>query len=161
MLYYYDNYGWLTARVLPGRTTAVPPPAEVPAGFKPNFTGHKWILMPYVRPPIDLAEAQTRAERLVQKRIDDFAATRGYDNANSMAKYQNISNADIASLPPSEQAMVLKFRAECRYVAIKTAQTWARCYQILGELVSGERSYVPEEHEFLAELPPLKWPDEQ
>lgn len=52
MPYYFDNWGWLTEEVLPGRSTeVVPPVAEtIPEGHKANFTGHAWVMLPYVAP---------------------------------------------------------------------------------------------------------------
>lgn len=50
MLYYYDNYGWLSATPIEGRSTEVVPMS--PEGNKqPNFTGYTWILLEYTPPP--------------------------------------------------------------------------------------------------------------
>ena len=93
-----------------------------------------------------------------QARIDGFAATRGYDGVNSISKYQNISDEEIAALPASEQPMVSKFRGECRYLAVVTAQTWAKMYGMLGEVQAGIRSKPSGFADVESELPALEWP---
>ena len=52
MPYYFDNYGWLTSEVLPGRSTDVAPPEDIPEGKAANWTGHKWLVINYSAPPI-------------------------------------------------------------------------------------------------------------
>lgn len=93
-----------------------------------------------------------------QSRIDAFAATRGYDGVNSISKYQNISDEEIAALPASEQTMVAKFRGECRYLAVVTAQTWAKMYGMLGEVQAGTRPKPSGFADVESELPVLEWP---
>lgn len=93
-----------------------------------------------------------------QSRIDAFAATRGYDGVNSISKYQNISDEEIAALPSSEQPMVSKFRAEARYLAVATAQTWAKMYGMLGEVQAGNRPKPGSFADIESELPVLEWP---
>ena len=93
-----------------------------------------------------------------QSRIDAFAATRGYDGANSLSKYQNISDEEIAALPASEQPMVSKFRGECRYLAVVAAQTWAKMYGMLGEVQAGTRPKPSGFADVESELPALEWP---
>jgi hypothetical protein len=51
MQYYFDLYGWHTEEVLPGRDTEIAPPENIPEGFAANFTGHVWLVVPYVEPP--------------------------------------------------------------------------------------------------------------
>lgn len=117
-------------------------------------------------PSKQVAENQTAADaaligRIVaatQSRIDAFAATRGYDGVNSISKYQNISDEEIAALPASEQPMVSKFRAEARYLAVGTAQTWAKMYGMLGEVQAGTRPKPSGFADVESELPALEWP---
>ena len=54
MLYYYDNYGWLSATPIVGRSTEVVPMAAE-GNMKPNFTGYKWMLTEYVEPSVAFA----------------------------------------------------------------------------------------------------------
>lgn len=93
----------------------------------------------------------------VQARMDTFAATRGYDNLDSMSKYLN-------AVPPSgasdaEAALIAKFRMEAEFMQGVVSLTWARCYVIMNTVMAGERP-APSLEELLAELPELKWPDE-
>lgn len=60
MTYYYDQYGWLTATILPERATDVPPPPTIPVGQAANWTGHHWIVLPYTPPP-DPLESERQA----------------------------------------------------------------------------------------------------
>lgn len=45
----FDFRGYLSDTPIPERTTDIdpPPPAEWPAGMRPNFTGHAWIYQPW------------------------------------------------------------------------------------------------------------------
>lgn len=52
MLYYFDNWGWLTSDVLPGRSTDVAPPDNLPEGKQANWTGHAWVVLNYSAPPV-------------------------------------------------------------------------------------------------------------
>ena len=53
MPYYFDTWGWLSETVIEGRSTNVvpPAPADIPEGHAANFTGHKWVVVPYTAPP--------------------------------------------------------------------------------------------------------------
>ena len=60
MLYYYDNYGWLSATPIEGRSTEVVP--MQPEGNKqPNFTGYTWILLEYYPPPPPPSASENQA----------------------------------------------------------------------------------------------------
>lgn len=50
IMYHYDIYGWLTAEVVPDRSTDVPPPQETEP-LKANWTGSGWVLAEYTAPP--------------------------------------------------------------------------------------------------------------
>lgn len=93
-----------------------------------------------------------------QKRLDDFARTRNYDDTDSISKYKDISDAEIAALPTDEQPLVTKFRAECRYLAVTTARTWAKLYLILAEVQEGTRPMPGGFADIEGELPVLAWP---
>lgn len=49
MTYYYDTYGWLSDTPIEGRETDIAP-MKPKGNMRPNFTGHKWVLMEYVEP---------------------------------------------------------------------------------------------------------------
>jgi hypothetical protein len=80
----------------------------------------------------------------VQKRLDDFARTRGYDNILSACTY-------ATSTAP-------KFKAEGQYAVEARDATWAKFYEVLAEVEAGSRQ-MPTLDELLAELPVLAWPN--
>lgn len=79
----------------------------------------------------------------IQKRLDDFARTRGYDGVLSCCTYAT--------------STVAKFKAEGQYMVDARDQTWSAGYQILADVESGARP-VPTLEELDAELPALAWP---
>jgi len=79
----------------------------------------------------------------VQARLDAFARTRGYDGILSACSYAASTNQ--------------KFSAEGRYCVQARDATWAKCYEVLQAVQSGQRP-VPTWAQFEAELPPLAWP---
>ena len=93
-----------------------------------------------------------------QKRLDDFAKTRGYDDVNSIAKYKDIKDSEISALPVRERALVQKFVSECRYLSMAAARTWAVLYIILADVEAGKRRAPAGYSEVEAELPELVWP---
>jgi hypothetical protein len=52
MAYHFDNWGWFTTEVLPGRSTDVAPPENLPEGQQANWTGHAWKALNYSAPPV-------------------------------------------------------------------------------------------------------------
>jgi len=142
-------------------------PPEIPEGYYAIMAGG-WKLVQgekpiYPPPPVPPAppspeEIQAMVVNATQKRLDDFALTRNYDNVNSISKYQNISDEEIASLPVEEQPLVTKFRSECRYLALATAQTWAKLYTMLAEVQAGTRPIPSKFEEIESQLPVLEWP---
>lgn len=101
----------------------------------------------------DLIHNQTQA------RLDLFAQTRGYNDVNSLGKFQNITDLEIASMPIQEQASVKKFRTECRYLAVMTARTWAVVIKIFDEIDAGQRSLFTQYADIERDLPVLQWPN--
>ena len=80
----------------------------------------------------------------VQKRLDDFARTRGYDNILSATTYATSTNP--------------KFAVEGQYAVAARDATWAKCYEVLAAVEAGSRP-MPTLDELLAELPTLTWPN--
>ena len=80
----------------------------------------------------------------VQKHLDDFARTRGYDGILSAATYAT--------------STVPKFAAEGQYAVEARDATWAKCYEVLAAVEAGS-SPMPTLDELLAELPVLTWPN--
>lgn len=60
-MYHFDNYGWLSAAAIPGRSTDIAPgevPFERVVGEPwPNFTGEEWVMLEYVE-PVSLVEPE-------------------------------------------------------------------------------------------------------
>ena len=79
----------------------------------------------------------------IQKHLDNFAKTRRYANVDSMAKYVGCSTP--------------KFAAEAEYMRDAVADTWAKSYEIMDDVLGGKRP-VPTLEELLRELPKLEWP---
>lgn len=93
-----------------------------------------------------------------QNHLDTFAQSRSYDGTVSIGKYIGITDDEINSLPESLQDLTRKFRSECKYLSLMTAATWARCYEILGEVESGLRDMPSSFEDIVGELPTLEWP---
>jgi hypothetical protein len=108
---------------------------EVPANLKPD---------PVAQAKADL-ESSIVAQ--VQASLDAFAKAvavdaqgrihGGYDDVNSISKYQNLTDAQIAAMPSDKQAQVALFRADCQYLAGATALTWATLYSLLAQVQAG------------------------
>ena len=86
-------------------------------------------------------------DNIVQKALDDFAATRLYSGIMSVCSYANSTNE--------------KFKVEAEYCIKLRDDTWTMCYQILDDVINGNRE-IPTEEELLQELPvgSAKWPNE-
>lgn len=130
----------------------------------PVLVGGQWKRQWLVRAatPEEMAEREevlkSTIVNQVQQRLDAFALTRGYDNTESIAKYKDISDAEIAEMPSSEQPLVTKFRIECRYLAVITARTWAKLYLTLAEVKAGQRQVPSGFADIEPLLPALEWP---
>ena len=88
-------------------------------------------------------ERQKMFTDAIQKRLDDFAKTRGYDGILSAATYAT--------------SAISQFRAEGQYCVEARDATWIKGYEILGAVLAGERP-MPTIEEVFAELPALEWP---
>lgn len=80
---------------------------------------------------------------LVQKRLDDFARTKTYDNMLSACTYATSTNP--------------VFRSEGQYCVEARDSTWAAANAVLQTVMAGERP-IPTWEELEAELPELEWP---
>mgnify|MGYP003294663800 CR=1 FL=1 len=85
----------------------------------------------------------------VEKRLNDFAATRRYSSINSACSYSTSTDA--------------QFKLEGEYCVSIRDLTYRKCYDLLEEymplVLSGERE-IPTWEEIEAQLPELKWIDE-
>jgi hypothetical protein len=95
-------------------------------------------------PPPTAEQIIAQYTAAVQKHLDSFAQTRGYDNIMSAATYAT--------------STVPKFKAEGQYAVEARDATWAKCYEVLAAVEAGTRP-MPTLDELLAELPVLKWPN--
>jgi hypothetical protein len=98
-------------------------------------------------PPIvrDPAEIQAEIEAAVQKRLDDFAATRYYNGILSACTYAT--------------STVPRFKAEGQYCVRQRDATWAKCYEILTAVQAGTRPMPNNYADIEGELPVLAWPN--
>lgn len=120
-----------------------------------------WLEQGGIPEPADSIREEDLQNNIVnetQKRLDNFAQTRNYSNVDSASKYKDITDEEIQMLPTDEQPLVLKFRSECRFIALVTARTWAKLYLILDEIKSGNRPIPNNISDIEADLPALEWP---
>ena len=115
-----------------------------PEGY---FTPEEWEAAhpspepePYVPTPEEQQQMFTAA---IQMHLDRFAQTRNYDGIMSAATYAT------STIP--------KFRAEGQYAVEARDLTWAKGYEIMDAVMSGQRP-MPTLEEVIAELPGLEWP---
>lgn len=80
----------------------------------------------------------------VQKWMDSVAQTRGYDNIHTACSYVNSTDEIFAR----EGKACLQWRDV----------VWRTCYNILDEVMAGERE-IPTLEELIEELPKLDWGD--
>lgn len=92
-------------------------------------------------PPEKLLDTYTAA---IQAHLDTFARTRNYDGILSATTYAT--------------SAVLKFHAEGQYAVEARDATWAKAYEIMDAIMSGQRT-MPTLEEVIAELPRLTWPE--
>jgi hypothetical protein len=106
----------------------------------------EWVAAGNTPLPVDLPTSEQiivgfSAE--IQKRLDDFAKTRGYDGVLSACTYATSGN--------------MHFSAEGQYCVTARDATWAKCYEILDAVQGGTRP-MPTLEDILLELPVLAWP---
>lgn len=96
-------------------------------------------------PPVKSPEElQAEIVAATQKRLDDFARTRGYDNILSACTYAT--------------STVPKFAAEGQYCVNARDATWAKLYEILAEVEAGTRPMPSGYADIEPLLPALEWP---
>jgi hypothetical protein len=102
--------------------------------------------MPYLKDPDPptVEEIARHFSDAVQQRLDDFVKARNYDSILSACTYATDVNP--------------QFKAEGKYALRLRSETWAKCYEIMGEVLAGQRE-IPTLEEFLAELPAMEWPN--
>lgn len=95
-------------------------------------------------PPPNTEQTIAQYTAGVQQHLDAFARTRNYDGILSAATYAT--------------SQVPKFKDEGQYAVEARDATWAKCYEIINDVKSGNRE-MPTIDELIAELPVLQWPN--
>ncbi len=93
----------------------------------------------------DLARLQSSIVSSTQKRLDEFARTRGYDSMLSLCSYATSTNPTFA--------------AEGQYGVEARDATWASLYTMLAEVQAGTRPIPSGFEDIEPELPALSWPN--
>jgi hypothetical protein len=96
---------------------------------------------PVPRPP---EEVRDEIEEETQRRLDDFAGTRGYDNIVSACSYATSTHP--------------KYGVEGRYCVTAREETWDAVFAIEADVLAGLRPLPAGYAEIEPELPPLVWP---
>lgn len=139
-------------------SVATPNPDVDPGTFEvvetlptPVLKDGQWTLAFQIR-PMDADEIAAKKGEIknrividVQRHLDEFAWTRGYDNILSAATY-------VASTVP-------RFQAEGQYAVEARDNTWAKLYDILAEVEAGTRPMPLGFGDVVADLPALAWPN--
>jgi hypothetical protein len=126
---------------------------EVDAAFGDIYAkaraGEYGEIAPYV-PPEDVPPTPqqiiARLTLAIQKRLDDFAKTRNYDNILSACTYATSS--------------VPKFAAEGQYCVDARDATWAAAYALMDEVLAGQRPIPESIADLEPGLPVLAWPED-
>jgi hypothetical protein len=88
--------------------------------------------------------ARAHYEFMVKSHLDARANTRNFDSIDSLIAYANEYEPNETYKKEGARGVVLK------------SLTWQKCYEIMGEVLAGQRP-IPTEDELLAELPALTW----
>jgi hypothetical protein len=88
-------------------------------------------------------QLEEKLTRQVQKRLDNFAQSKGYDDAFTCITYEGDGNPTFAA----EAATMKQLRSD----------TWTQCNQILADVKQGNREAPLDISEIESELPVLSW----
>lgn len=111
----------------------------------PDAMGRPALADPPAPPPPTAEQMLASFTAAIQKRLDDFARTRGYDGILSACTYAT--------------SAVPKFAAEGRYAVDARDATWSAAYAILAEVQAGDRPIPGSLSEIESDLPVLAWPE--
>lgn len=90
-----------------------------------------------------IAQTKVHLKAAINKRLDDFAKTRDYDNIMTACSYFNSTDATYA--------------AEAQTCIQARDQTWQKYYEIIAEIEAGSRPLVVSYDDIETELPVLSW----
>lgn len=154
----FPNRGWSDEELEPygfailaiPATHPIPGPYEKLVETTPAKIDGQWFLqweaVPMTESEIAVKDAETASSILAQTqaRLDNFARTRNYDGILSLCTYATSTNA--------------KFQAEGQYGVTARDDTWAKLYEIMGEVEAGTRPMPVGFKDIEPELPILQWP---
>lgn len=121
-----------------------PPPPDMEPGQAAYRDEDNQVWKVGQAPEPTFEDLQKQFTDAIQEYLDVFARTRNYDNILSAATYAT--------------STVPRFRIEGQYAVEARDLTWAKSYEILAQVESGQRP-MPSLDDVLAELPPLAWPE--
>jgi len=154
-VYHYNELGVFTGSTESDHcpvfaTTTTPPDPD--SGCVVLFISGQWRQIKRPDPTPEELEAQelsnvqsiqTEIVTAVQSRLDDFARTKNYDGILSLCTYASSTNS--------------AFAAEGQTGVDLRDATWAKLYQILGEVQAGTHAAPTCFADIEAELPVLEW----
>lgn len=136
--------------LIPAHATNVSPPA-VQEGKTIHFENGSWVYRDIPNPepepdpePPTPEQIRDSIVRDTQRRLDQFANTRGYDGILSLCTYAT--------------STVPKFASEGQYGVEARDATWANLYEVLAEVEDGTRPMPAGYADIEPELPVLAWP---
>ncbi len=103
-----------------------------------------WTDRPSVQGPI-AEQVKNIISSAIQKRLDDFAKTKGYDSILSACSYTTSTSES--------------FRAQAQYCVQARDDTWTVASTIWDDVVAGKRSAPTSLEDIESDLPSLTWPD--
>lgn len=115
-------------------------------------------LPPVAAPDLSATEIARAKEHLIDTHILTVLRDKGYDGPHSIAKYQNLTDAQVASLPSDERQTAMRYRAECQAAALWITRTWIKANAVMAEVMTETRP-VPSDEDLIAELPTVVWPE--
>jgi hypothetical protein len=120
-------------------------PPEIPQSHHAVLMG-EWKLIQGQIPDQHISEISIEeVVHLVQKRLDDFASTRGYSGITSACTYFS--------------STIEQYRVEGTYCLGVRDTTWDTFYKILSEVDLGVRPFPQKFSDIESELPALQWPN--
>lgn len=131
---------------------------ETDAGGTP--TGNwiqNWIVIPLTQAQLAaktemyVKEFELMVTEMVQRRLDEFAHTRGYGD-----RHGNGAGISCASYIGSNN---VKYHAEAEYYIAKREETWSKVYEIKARVLAQEIAMPNSYAEIAAMLPVLQWPN--
>lgn len=140
---------------IPAGAIDVPPPPSIVEGERYKIVGGKWKAEEIPQPQQELEPAPEPLTPDQIKYLKIWAVQRHMDMAAQALNYDSIATAISYADEPS----VPKFQAEGQAFRSWRSLVWARCYEIMAGVETGERE-TPSDEELIASLPTLKLPEE-